>query len=113
MSDENNENTSGADRKSPSSEMIEEMYRLAEVLMETSENNQERQMARKRIAAVQMADLLNSINARTPAATQSKAEHRWVLDVLNDLASYAEQRDLSDLHSVLADARFKAFRLLQ
>lgn len=113
MSDEEEKGSGGSEAKSASSEMIEEMYRLAEVLMEASENNLERQMARKRIAAVQMADLLNSINARKPRATESKAEHRWVLDVLNDLASYAEQRDLPELHRILVDARFQSFRLLE
>ncbi|MDU9003929.1 hypothetical protein [Sedimentitalea todarodis] len=89
--------------------IIEELYRLAEIVQSTEGNGDSE---RKRIAAERMADILQTSVAANPPRPKRNAEHRWILDVLLDLVQYAETYDLEDVDKILNDARFKTTQIL-
>ncbi|MBJ6371105.1 hypothetical protein [Sedimentitalea arenosa] len=113
MSDKD-ENGSGPERSSPlGPEAIDELYRLAEILMGPTHADDRGTLSRRRVAKLRMDELLRSLDSPDAAHEEPFATHKWVLDVLQDLAAYAEERNLAELHRILMDARYLAFHALK
>lgn len=89
--------------------LIEELYRLAEIVQSDTQNGDRE---RKRIAAERMAAILKATAETYPPQPQRSIEHRWILDVLLDLVHYAETYDLDDVGELLNETRFKTSQIL-
>lgn len=109
MTDDDKIAKGGAIAQGFDGKLIEELYRLAEIVQSDVGNGEGE---RKRIAAERMADILKTSAARHPPQPQRNAEHRWILDVLLDLVQYAETYDLEDVDKILNEARFKTTQIL-
>lgn len=109
MTDDDKIAKQGAFAQGFDGKLIEELYRLAEIVQSDAGNGDSE---RKRIAAERMADILQSNAATHPARPQRNTEHRWILDVLLDLVQYAETYDLEDVDKILNEARFKTTQIL-
>ncbi|SFU08544.1 hypothetical protein [Sedimentitalea nanhaiensis] len=92
-------------------EVVEELYRLAEIIKSPSGDNLSGREDEKHLATERLAELLDM--AGPGSLPEAQTEHEWVLDVLQDLAQYAESRNLGDLNRLLLDARFVAAQMLE
>ncbi len=92
--------------------MVEELYRLAEIIQTPAGNSPGERLENKQRASQRMVDLMDRGGAAARSDPAGQADHEWVLDVLDDLARYAENRSLWDLNRLLVDARFVAAQML-
>ncbi len=93
--------------------MVDELYRLAEIIQTASDEDCSESQERRHMAAVRMAELMQPDRDRRGAEFSSQANHEWVLDVLEDLAQYAAYQNLVNLNRLLVDARFVAGQMLE
>ncbi|MBK0328541.1 hypothetical protein I5535_14725 [Rhodobacteraceae bacterium F11138] len=92
--------------------MVEELYRLAEIIQSPSGDSRHERADRKHNAEQRMAKLLKESGGDFGNEAAAPLQHEWVLDVLQDLAQYAETQELWDLNRLLVDARFVATQML-
>lgn len=109
MADDDKIAKEGAFAQGFDAKLIEELYRLAEIVQSDTQNGDSE---RKRIAAERMAEILKASALIHPPQPPRNTEHRWILDVLLDLLHYAETYDLEDVDKVLSEARFKTTQIL-
>ncbi|MFD3190127.1 hypothetical protein ACFMPD_07610 [Sedimentitalea sp. HM32M-2] len=102
----------------PGGKLVQELYHLAETLHAPTKGPAQRQ-ASIRLAEILKGDKMDKPahpadpdRLETDARIDRQTQHQWVLDVLRDLAAYAEDRNLDDLKHMLQDAHDVAAQML-
>lgn len=92
--------------------LIEELHYWTDIVQETSLSEDPSSRERQGVAIRRIKELLGQHGAKRSLSAQQSAEHRWVLDVLLDLARYCQMNELTELHRLLMSTRFNADRIL-
>jgi len=98
-------------KQTDTANQIEELFRLADMASSrnrstTLEDARQRERARQRLARILEHD-------RSSAPQDAEVSHDWVLDVLSDLAAYANRHELVELEETLRVTQFAAILLLR
>ncbi|CAN0452730.1 unnamed protein product, partial [Ectocarpus fasciculatus] len=98
--------------KTSSKQRVEELYRLADMIHASSKIIEAEEQQRRVWAEKRLQDLIEA-NGYRPAAAPDIKRHRWVVDVLADLADYARSVQLTLLEDCLHHAQLLSDVLLR
>lgn len=92
-------------------ELAEELYRLADQVCASSSETSREGQQRKKWARRRLKREI-SIIVEQDGLRPSAANHRWIVDALDDIADYAERNGMTVLFEYLRDTHFLVLEIL-
>ncbi|MGV6847618.1 MAG: hypothetical protein ACWA5A_04490 [Marinibacterium sp.] len=111
MSDDQQPPETPGPKAQSAAEQIEELFRLADMASARSKASNLEEARQRERARERLARILDRETA--PGDSDPEVSHEWVLDVLSDLAAYANRHNLVELEETLRVTQFAAILLLR